>query len=144
MPTAGQYEIGAFVGIDGVSNFLYQSSSPKHTSTKVTAADYIGNTSAIKFHDDIVSISIDAVIPLASGVPQAGQIVKLTGIKLPTYGGASTTWSITGNVSDTAYFYCENPSIKSVNKEFQTVTIECTHHLANNHPANSTDYGITT
>jgi len=139
--SASAYQIGAYINLDGTHNFLYQSSSPKHGNTKVTAADYTGNTVAVRYHDDVVTVSLDAIIPLGESVPAAGQVIKLTGIVLPTYdatGIGGGTWKITGVTTDSSYFFAENVSIKTTNKGFQEFTLDAVHYLANNIPNSAT------
>ena len=131
---AADYEIGCFVGVTGLTDFLFQSAAPAHDATKVTAADSLGNVAAVRFHDDKVSVPMKATIKAGAVVPQTGMVVQLTGIKMPTVAASVSTFAITGNVSDVAYCYAENVKLGSTNNGYQDFTFDAVRHLKNGLP----------
>lgn len=131
---AADYELGCFVGVSSYADFLWQSANPAHDATKVTAPDSLGNVAAVRFHDDKLTVPMKAIIKAGSLVPQTGMVVQLTGIKCPTQGASISTFAVTGNVSDVAYFYCENVKLDSVNNGYQGFSFDAVRHIKNGLP----------
>ena len=67
-----------------LAKFYFQSSNLKVVSDKYTAKDEKGNTARVQHKDHRCTLDIDAIIPAKVGVPVPGQIVKLTGLALPS------------------------------------------------------------
>ena len=132
------YMIGALVGIQGAQGFFYQASSPRNVAQKAIALSNIGEAAVVEYYDGVLEVTIDAIIPNATAkIPQAGDIVVLYGIQAPTM-GSSSTFMVTGSQSDVVHFYVENPTVKSVNKDFQAVSFTAWRGLANGLPASTT------
>ena len=132
------YEIGTLVGVSGSTDFLWQTASAKHSNTKVTAADSDGNVACVAYHDDVLTVGIEAVFKAGDVVPQSGMVMVLTGIIAPTVDAVTSTFTISGTVTDTVSFYCENPTIKTKNTDWITYSCDCVRHLANGLPATVT------
>ena len=132
------YSIGALVTFTGSQGFLFQASSPRNVAQKAIALSNLGEASVVQYYDQVLEITCDAIIPNATtACPQAGDIVEMQGIQAPTPGSTST-FKITGMPGDIVRCFCENPSIRSTNKEFQMVSFTAWRGLANGVPGTAT------
>ena len=134
MTPAADYEIGCFVGVTGLTDFLFQSAAPAHDNTKVTAPDALGNVAAVRYHDDMLSVPLKAIIKAGAVVPQSGMVVQLTGIVCPTAGASVSTFAVTGNVTDVNYFYAQNVKLGSNNNGYQDFDFTAVRHIKNGLP----------
>ena len=67
-----------------LAKFMFQSSNLKVASDKYTAKNEKGNTARVQHKDHRCTCDVDAIIPAKVGVPVPGQVVKLSGLVLPT------------------------------------------------------------
>ena len=67
-----------------LAKFMFQSSILKVASDKYTAKNEKGNTARVQHKDHRCTCDVDAIIPAKVGVPVPGQVVKLSGLALPT------------------------------------------------------------
>ena len=67
-----------------LAKFMFQSSNLKIVADKYTAKNEKGNTARVQHKDHRCTCDVDAIIPAKVGVPVPGQVVKLSGLTLPS------------------------------------------------------------
>ncbi len=118
--------------------FYFQTSNLQMASDEYEAKDENGNTAEIQYINHRVTCNVDAILSAKTPVPVPGDIVKLSGLKLPTvdeHGNVTGTFEVDPD-SNTEYEFkvTSESTITQSNQDYTHCSFSVVRYLVNGLP----------
>ena len=121
-----------------LAKFLFQSNNLQMEADEYEAKDEKGNTARVQHINHRVTCDVEAIIPAKVAVPFIGQVVKLSGLSLPTVAADGTvtgTFKVDPTVSTEFEFKINGTvNISQSNQDFIHCSFTAIRYLANGIP----------
>jgi hypothetical protein len=119
-------------GTAGITNFVWQKTAWSMKASTASIMTSKGNTQAVDYFEHIAEVKIDAIFASEDTLPTQGDVVVLTGLKIPaiTEAGVKTgNFQITGTVGDTVNFQVTEISGDEETKDYHKVSLTVVRYI---------------